>query len=433
MHKNLMPPPVIIEEMLVDSLSINLHESCELEPQSNKIQFTYTATAFFKAEAIRFRFMLEGFDNEWTDAGNRRVAYYTNLPRGRVYRFRVQACNADGVWNTIGASYSFAIKPYVYETWWFITLCCCVGGACIFGAYKLRVRQIHARAAELERIVQERTKRLQESNIELAAAHAELQRQMQLTESQAREIEITNTQLQESNERMKQLIAEKNEFLGIAAHDLKNPLSAIITIVSMMQRYSDRIDARSRLTYLQRIESITERMLRIISDLLSINQAEVGQLRMHMESLPVLEIVAQIVQQYQMIAQRKHIYLYAELPDQVVYVQADQDKLWEAIENLVSNAIKFSPSDKRVIVRVLSYDTCVRIEVCDEGPGLSTEDQAKLFQKFARLSARPTGGEHSTGLGLSIVKMMVEAMGGRVWCESELGKGATFIVELQSA
>ena len=101
----------------------------------------------------------------------------------------------------------------------------------------------------------------------------------------------------------------------------------------------------------------------------------------------------------------------------------------QVLENLVSNAVKYSPPGKNIFVRLKRHAEAVRVEVQDEGPGLSAEDQKKLFGKFARLSAKPTGGEHSTGLGLSIVKKMVEAMNGRVWCESELGRGATFIVE----
>ena len=101
----------------------------------------------------------------------------------------------------------------------------------------------------------------------------------------------------------------------------------------------------------------------------------------------------------------------------------------QVIENLVSNAVKYSPPGKNIFVRLLQPAEAIRCEVQDEGPGLSAEDQKKLFGKFARLSAKPTGGEHSTGLGLSIVKKMVEAMNGRVWCESELGKGATFVVQ----
>ena len=108
----------------------------------------------------------------------------------------------------------------------------------------------------------------------------------------------------------------------------------------------------------------------------------------------------------------------------------DPSVMVQVLENLVSNAIKYSPSGKNIRVRLSKDPSHVRCEVRDEGPGLSAEDQKKLFGKFARLSAKPTGGEHSTGLGLSIVKKMVEAMNGKVWCESELGKGATFVVQL---
>jgi signal transduction histidine kinase len=116
----------------------------------------------------------------------------------------------------------------------------------------------------------------------------------------------------------------------------------------------------------------------------------------------------------------------------------------QVLDNLISNALKYSPHGKNVFVRITKTEvqtvndddesvrvfSYIRFAVQDEGPGLSALDKEKLFQKFTRLSARPTGGEYTTGLGLSIVKKMVEAMHGRVWCESEFGKGATFIVEL---
>jgi signal transduction histidine kinase len=111
-------------------------------------------------------------------------------------------------------------------------------------------------------------------------------------------------------------------------------------------------------------------------------------------------------------------------------VFADRQAVVQILDNLISNAVKYSPYGKQVFLRVLSTTQLVRVEVQDEGEGISEEDMTKLFGKFTRLSARPTGGEHSTGLGLSIVKKMVEAMRGRVWCESVSGQGATFIVEL---
>ena len=104
--------------------------------------------------------------------------------------------------------------------------------------------------------------------------------------------------------------------------------------------------------------------------------------------------------------------------------------LSQVLDNLVSNAVKYSPPNKNIWVDIQETTENVRIAIRDEGPGLSDDDKSKLFGKFARLSAQPTGGEHSTGLGLSIVKKMIEAMNGKVWCESELGHGATFFVEI---
>ncbi|MFZ6002154.1 MAG: sensor histidine kinase, partial [Bacteroidota bacterium] len=104
--------------------------------------------------------------------------------------------------------------------------------------------------------------------------------------------------------------------------------------------------------------------------------------------------------------------------------------LIQVFENLISNALKFSEKGKQVEVEISSSDSQVRVVVKDQGPGLTAEDQALLFKKFQRLSTHPTDGEKSTGLGLSIVKKYVELMGGRVWCESEQGHGASFIVEI---
>lgn len=120
-------------------------------------------------------------------------------------------------------------------------------------------------------------------------------------------------------------------------------------------------------------------------------------------------------------------------PETAATANADPNVLTQVLENLVSNAVKYSPPDRSIFVRLKQLPGTVRFEVQDEGPGLSAEDQQKLFGKFARLTAKPTGDETSTGLGLSIVKRMVEAMNGEVWCESEAGQGATFIVELPAA
>jgi signal transduction histidine kinase len=261
-------------------------------------------------------------------------------------------------------------------------------------------------------------------------ANAEILRQQQTLENQALEIELANTTLHERNFLLEELDREKNEFLGIAAHDLKNPLASMRLNVSMLQRYGNRFTAEEQSASLQNMLTVIERMTAIITNLLDINALERGGMQFTILSFDIAPVVEAAVHQYRLPAEAKQLTLHfsQETPDNIV--SADKQALMQVLDNLVSNAVKYSPHGKHVFVRILRNASAVRVEVQDEGEGISQEDMKKLFGKFARLSAQPSGGEHSTGLGLSIVKRMVEAMNGRVWCESELGKGATFIVEL---
>ena len=178
------------------------------------------------------------------------------------------------------------------------------------------------------------------------------------------------------------------------------------------------------------IDGIAERMLDIINKLLNVNKIESGTLTIQNVEFSLGTIVEAVGDFYAEHARPKNIVLRLENKASDAQIHADPQFVQEIIENLVSNAVKYSPPDLPIDVRLLVRESTVRFEVQDYGPGLSREDKTRLFGKFARLSARPTAGENSTGLGLSIVKKLTEAMNGHVWCESELGKGATFIVEL---
>lgn len=237
-------------------------------------------------------------------------------------------------------------------------------------------------------------------------------------------------------ERTKALIKlneEKNEFLGIAAHDLKNPLSGIRTSAEIVLRYFNENEKAG--TFMNRIIESSDQMLDIIMKLLDVNKIESGGYELYCTPTS-LDVLERQIQGYQVRAAQKAIQLSYEFIEASVY--ADVLALQQVFDNLISNAIKYSPEWSKIWVRTFrqvnsSRAAVVRIEIQDEGPGLTEDDQTKLFTKFARLSAKPTGQESSTGLGLSIVKRLVEAMNGQVWCESEHGKGATFIVELPEA
>ncbi len=315
----------------------------------------------------------------------------------------------------------------------------CAGLAALYSRYRLK--------ASSEKVLQEHNTEIlrQQELLELQAADIEtantalqeknlvLEHQQNILEEQAREIEIANSALQEKNLTLEQLNAEKNEFLGIAAHDLKNPLTHIIMASGTIERYYERMTDADILDQIRSLNKVAARMTEIISNLLDVNAIEQGGMRFTETSFDVIPKVRATTEMYAAPAKEKNIALHLEAPSSLT-ILADEQATVQVLDNIISNAVKYSPQGKNVFIRVKASGDAVRVEVQDEGAGISPEDMKKLFGKFARLSTRPTGGEHSTGLGLSIVKKMVEAMNGRVWCESRTGNehptGATFIVEL---
>jgi two-component system, sensor histidine kinase and response regulator len=243
--------------------------------------------------------------------------------------------------------------------------------------------------------------------------------------------------VKERTTRLIALNAEKNEFLGIVAHDLKNPLSNIRMFSELIHKDAPKLSTDEIVEFSGDVVTETDRMFTLITNLLDVNKIERG-FKANTIPLSLAGIAEGITDSYKARAEQKNLHLhYENTAGSDATVLADEVAAIQVAENIISNAVKYSPNgaNKNIWVRVASSPggKAFRMEVQDEGPGLSTEDKEKMFGHFARLSALPTGGEHSTGLGLSIVKKMVEAMNGKIWCESELGKGATFIVELPAA
>ncbi len=256
-------------------------------------------------------------------------------------------------------------------------------------------------------------------------------RQQAIVEEQTAEIEIINSTLHVRNQELENLNMEKNEIIGIVAHDLKNPIGAVRGLSELI--HSGFVDQQQIPEVTGQIVITADRMLELVKNLLDVNQLESGGMQFQRVAFDIVPVLESIIQQYHAQASAKNIALHCIPESASNLILADEQATVQVLDNIISNAVKYSPHGKSIFVRVKSSTEGVRVEVQDEGEGISEADMTKLFGKFARLSARPTGGEHSTGLGLSIVKKMVEAMNGRVWCESEFGKGATFIVELPGA
>lgn len=232
--------------------------------------------------------------------------------------------------------------------------------------------------------------------------------------------------LETSNAQLARLSQEKTDFLGIAAHDLKNPLTVIIGSAELL-KLNVPPDQTAKLS--ENIAGAGQRMLQLIKDLLDANAIEQGRFTSNIQRCDLRAIAAECIANNRTHAVRKGITITAESGDSV-FGRADRNATMQVLDNLISNALKFSPPKSTVHIRASIEHGFARVAVKDHGPGISEADQRKLFGKFIRLSARPTGGELSTGLGLSIVKKLAEAMGGSVTCQSVLGEGATFILNL---
>ena len=226
--------------------------------------------------------------------------------------------------------------------------------------------------------------------------------------------------------------ALKFRFLHIAAHDLRNPLNALGYVTRLIRE--DLYDPAALLESADRIDDSTREMLVLIDDLLHLAESEHGAHPMRFAPTNLRTLAERVIAVNVSLAARKNILLELAGDDEDCLVHADDRAMTRVVDNLVSNAIKFSPPGKTVRVVVAPLNGMIQLSVQDEGPGLNDDDLEKLFQPFERLSARPTAGEKSTGLGLSIVKDLVDAQHGRVWAERRSqGSGSGFFVELPAA
>jgi signal transduction histidine kinase/CheY-like chemotaxis protein len=264
-------------------------------------------------------------------------------------------------------------------------------------------QQLHEANTQLEDRVAQRTRALMQANRRLSAQWLRLQRANGF----------------------------KNEILGTVAHDLKNPLGVILGRTEMLTELISTAASRESITaQIEHIRDATRRLTSMVDHLISDAMADAFDITIRREPVDVAALVSEVADANQPLALNKQQTITVSAPPHIV-TMCDTDRIREAIDNLVSNAIKYSPIGGKIAVSVSHDDDNTIIRVTDEGAGLSPEDLGRLFGRFQRLSAKPTAGESSTGLGLSIVKRIVDMHGGEVTAESAgPNKGSTFTIVL---
>lgn len=391
----------------------------------NYLRLQLATTSYVDPKRTEYSHWLEGRSPDWSAWSRSPEFDLPDIAQGE-YTLHLRARNVFGQ-KSDPISVQLTVLPPWYRTWWAYLGYGLGGVLLVLSIVHLRSGYLRRKNIALQRLVDESTEQIRHQAEELANANASMARaNEELTETNE-ELGTTNQRLIDANHRLEELDREKNEFIGIVSHDLRNPLGAITQAGELLDEEPALTEQGKELLGL--VRQSADMSLGIVTNLLDLNRIEQGRLVTELKAHDLSAAAHRAVDFFRDRAREKHIELLLLAPDPVS-VQADPNLLEQVLSNLVSNAVKYSPHGRRVWVVVRKNNGQGRCEVRDEGHGIRPEEQAKLFKKFSRLSTKPTGGEQSVGLGLAIVQRMVEAMNGRIWCESVFGKGATFIVEL---
>ncbi len=385
----LPPPEVRIARLEVHGTPVRAAAGLRLKHQDNDLRFEFVGVSLAAPGKVAYQVRLEGLDSRWR-ATRSRAVHYATVPPG-IYAFQVRARLAGGPWSR-EATLAFEIVPPIWQTWWFRSLAALLAATLVLAVHRARMAAVRRQARHLEAVVRERT--------------AELRR----------------------------LDAKKNEFLGVAAHDLRSPLGNITGTVDLLLGFldQDRRDERLWRKFLGNVRTTAEQMRTLVGDLLDVASIESGKVELRLERCAMAELLEEHEPVHAQAARGKDIELVIDRAGAGAEVLADRVRIGEVLDNLISNAVKYTRPGGRVRVCCEGAGGELVTHVEDSGQGLAPDELARIWDGV-RLSPRPTGGETSTGLGLQIAKKLVEIHGGRIWAESERDRGSTFSFSLPRA
>ena len=392
--QNKIIPDIIITDLKIFNQSIkpgngsllpkNIAElkSLTLSHDLSVLTLNFAVMDFSAPEKNQYAYMLENFDKSWIYSGNKGEANYTNLNPGN-YVFRVKGTNNDGLWNETGTSINISILPPWWQTWWSKLLTGGLIALILISFYLFRVSRLKNQKLLLERTVEVKTAELKEMN------------------------------------------ASKDRFFSIIAHDLKNPFSSIIGFSKMLNEEAGSDNHIKTREIAGMINSSASQTLSLLENLLEWANSQRGKILFNPQKISLNELVNEEFMTLSDLARAKNIELKISFSENLS-VFADKNMIKTILRNLISNAIKFTRRNGQVVVDAAPDKRSMRISVSDTGIGISKESMLKLFRIDGNLSGRGTENEKGTGLGLFLCKEFVDKHGGKIWAESEPGKGSTF-------
>jgi len=455
------PPPVIAitDFRIFDQPSLHLlsvDNRMQLSYKRNFITIKFAVLDFSKPAQNQYAYKIDELHRDWIQLGNRSDINLSDLKPGR-FTFRIKGANDDGVWGDAETVLHLYMVPPFWKTIWFYLLLLVGAIVVIVGAHTWRVRNLKNRQVELENQVDERTKQLCLAFVDLETVNRDLQNQIKNRIGIEAALKETNIKLTESLAKLRELDQMKTDFFTTTSHELRTPLTSVIgfariirrkfadTILPSLPREADAKTAKTIQQVQQNMEIIVtegERLTKLINDLLDIARIESGKMEWKKERIAISDVIEGAARAISSLFEEKRLHLHIDQGDRPMQLLGDRDRLKQVLINLLSNSVKFTPpgGEISIIARYcpafaaeekasLHLDE-IEIAVRDNGSGIPTEARERLFEKFFQIGSKNEETIRGSGLGLYICRQIVGHYGGRIWVESELGKGSTFTIRI---
>jgi signal transduction histidine kinase/ligand-binding sensor domain-containing protein len=410
---------------------ISVVDEIELEYGENYFTIEFVAFNMISPDRNLYEVMLEGFDKDWIELGNRRSASYTNLNPG-TYTFKVRASNNDGIWNEEGISVRIRVKPPWWLTIWFFVGILVLLTTMLLVFIQVKTGQLRKQKNKLAHQVAEQTWKLRKNNaalkqrtVELNRTNRVLEERQKMISDQAEELELQADSLKKSNSELIRLINTKDKLFSIIAHDLRMPFNTILGLSSLLVEYGKDEEPEKVATYAKHVHESSLQVYNLIENLLYWAQTQTDEITLLPTNVQTDEFVAENIDLVQESIFRKGLTLDVSGYFKTM-VYADSNTLKIVVRNLLTNAIKFTPQGGTIRLFCDEDSSEVTFYIQDTGVGISKEQIDRITDGNSGNTQKGTDGEKGSGLGLVLCDEFIKRNGGKFMISSMPGVGSTF-------
>jgi signal transduction histidine kinase/ligand-binding sensor domain-containing protein len=426
-----LPPALNITSIKVNDEEVDYHEGLVLPPGNYKIKIEYLGINLKEPALVNYQYQLEGYDQspEYTKTTS---VTYPHLNEGS-YTFILKASTGDGVTTNSPLTISILIKTPVWKHWWFYVIVFLSLVFAVVFYIRRREYKLLIEKRMLETKVRERTAELAQKNSLL------YEKQEEITAQNSELIKYRNYLEQLVDERTKELLKAKNKaeesdrlktaFLQNMSHEIRTPMNGILGFLGLLQEPD--LETADKNHYIDIMKESGQRLLHTINDIIEISRIESAQIVIHYAEVNIMEIMDIHLHFFKLQAEKKglQLKLSAQIQGEKAMVETDKNILNGILTNLINNAIKFTHTGTVEFGNYLEENSMV-FYVKDTGTGIPADRREAIFDRFVQADQSHTRSHEGSGLGLSIVKAYVEALHGKIWVESEVGKGSAFFFSL---